>query len=198
MKKEVTAHTQENSASYATVQFGFWLYLMTDLVLFACLFATYAVLRGNTFDGPSGKDIFDANYVLFETLFLLVSSFTAGLALLSAYNKKTSLLVVSLCATFLLGATFLGMELTEFNKLVVAGFGWDYSAFLSSYFTLVGTHGLHIFVGLLWLVALITRVLTHEVSDSLTHKMLLWSMFWHFLDVVWICIFSVVYLMGLI
>jgi len=176
--------------------FGFWVYLMTDLILFATLFATYAVLHNNTFGGPSGKDIFDMPFVLTETMLLLTSSFTAGLAMLAVYKKKKSLAFTFLIITFLLGATFLGMELYEFHHLVQEGHSWRESAFLSAFFTLVGTHGLHILSGLIWVVVLMGQLVKKGITVHTTRRLTLFSLFWHFLDIVWIFIFTIVYLMG--
>jgi cytochrome o ubiquinol oxidase subunit 3 len=178
--------------------FGFWAYLMTDLVLFATLFAAYAVLHNNTFGGPSGKDLFDMPFVLTETMLLLTSSFTAGLAMLAVYAKRKTLALSLLFITFLLGATFLGMELYEFNHLVHEGHSWRESAFLSAFFTLVGTHGLHILSGLIWVSVLMGQMLKKGITVHTTRRLALFSMFWHFLDIVWIFIFTIVYLMGVL
>ena len=192
---EPTAIAQTNTNTEKTL-FGFWVYIMTDCVLFASLFATFAVLRTSTFGGPTGAQIFHLPYILVETIALLTSSFTCGLALLSARqnDKRTSLLWFGI--TFALGALFLGMELSEFHKLALDGNGWQRSGFLSSYFTLVGTHGLHITIGLLWMGVLMVQAVRKDLSDGLLKRLTLFSMFWHFLDVVWIFIFTVVYLMG--
>ena len=176
--------------------FGFWVYIMTDCVLFATLFATYAVLRGNTAHGPSEHDVFNMPYVLAETLLLLTSSFTCGLAVLAAQYKKLTQLGVWLAITFALGLSFVTMELTEFVHLVNEGNGWQASAFLSSFFTLVGTHGLHISVGLLWILVLGVFLMLKGLTEHLNRRLQMFSIFWHFLDVVWIFIFTIVYLMG--
>lgn len=175
---------------------GFWIYLMTDCVLFAGLFATYAVLRGNTFGGPGGADIFSMPYILVETMLLLTSSFTVGLAILAAARGLKKQAMVWLAATFILGAAFLGMELYEFAELAAEGHSWQASAFLSAYFTLVGTHGLHIAVGLLWLAVLMVRLYRLKFKKTDLNRLALFSLFWHFLDIVWIFIFSIVYLIG--
>jgi cytochrome o ubiquinol oxidase subunit 3 len=175
---------------------GFWIYLMTDCVLFAALFATYAVLHTSTFGGPSGHTLFDPPFVLAETIILLTSSFTIGLAILSSRNGKKNATIIWLCVTFLLGASFLAMELTEFSSLVSDGNGWGRSAFLSAFFTLVGTHGLHITIGLLWMGVMIYRILSSNMKAIDIRRLALLSLFWHFLDVIWICIFTVVYMMG--
>jgi cytochrome o ubiquinol oxidase subunit 3 len=178
--------------------FGFWVYLMTDLVMFAALFATYAVLRNSTFGGPSGRDIFNMPYVLAETLILLTSSFTCGLASLAAAQGNLKKVIGWFSATFTLGLAFLIMEITEFHRLIKAGNGPQRSAFLSSYFALVGAHGLHIAVGLLWMgvtmVVILHRGLTPKTSSQLQRL----ALFWHFLDIVWIFIFTIVYLMGIL
>lgn len=175
---------------------GFWIYLMTDCVLFAGLFATFAVLRGATAAGPSGADIFDLQYVLLETMLLLMSSFTMGLALIGFARGYKKQALTWLIATFVLGAAFLGLELFEFGKLAAEGHSWQASAFLSSYFTLVGTHGLHIAVGLLWLIVLIVRLKKFNFRKTDLNRLALFGLFWHFLDIVWIFVFSIVYLIG--
>lgn len=170
---------------------------MTDLVLFASLFAVYAVLRGNTAGGPSGADIFNAPFVLVETLILLTSSLTCGLTILSARAGNAKATVATLGATIVLGMVFVAMEFSEFRKLVIDGNSWQSSGFLSSYFTLVGTHGLHIIVGLIWGIALVFAIARRGLSRSNLRKLALWSMFWHFLEIVWIFIFTFVYLFSL-
>ena len=174
--------------------FGFWVYLMTDLLMFAALFAAYAVLRNNTFGGATGTEIFSLPFVLIETLILLTSSFTCGLMMLAAHQLKKSQVMIWLGATFLLGASFLGMELTEFHRLVSEGHGPSASAFLSSFFTLVGTHGLHIFFGLVWIAVSMFMVYKRGLTPFIVNKITRLSLFWHFLDVVWIFIFTIVYL----
>lgn len=180
----------------ATTVFGFWMYLMTDLVLFAALFATFAVLRGPQFGGSSIQNIFSLPYVLVETLVLLTSSFTCGLALLFARENNARGTILWLCATFVLGAIFVGMEASEFSRLVLQGYGPSKSGFLSAYFTLVGTHGTHVLVGLLWLLALMVAIVRSGLSRGNMRKLALFAMFWHFLDIVWIFIFTIVYLTG--
>ncbi|HWZ65437.1 MAG TPA: cytochrome o ubiquinol oxidase subunit III [Patescibacteria group bacterium] len=175
---------------------GFWIYLMTDVILFATLFATYAVLRNNTFGGPSGKDLFNMPFVLTETLILLTSSFVCGLSVLAARRGSKNQAQMWLSLTFLLGMVFILMEISEFHRLIVDGNSWQRSGFLSAFFTLVGTHGAHITVGLIWLVVLRWQMFTKGFTDSTLRRLTLFSLFWHFLDVVWIFIFSIVYLMG--
>lgn len=183
-------------ARHGTRALGFWIYLMTDCVLFASLFATYAVLRDSTFGGPSGKDLFDPPFVLAETLLLLTSSFICGLMVLAARSGARRRVIMALIATFLLGAAFLTLELTEFTQLVAEGHSWQSSAFLSAFFTLVGTHGLHISVGLIWIGVMIGQLIVRGLTAGTTRRLVLFSLFWHFLDVIWIFIFTIVYLMG--
>ncbi len=177
---------------------GFWVYLMTDLMLFATLFATYGVLRGNTANGPAGHDIFSLKLVFAETMILLVSSLTAGLALLNGHAGRKKRMLQLLVITGVLGATFLGLELNEFRMLVSEGHTWQSSGFLSSYFTLVGTHGLHIFAGLIWLAATVWYAIKRPLNERFIQRLTMFSLFWHFLDLVWVCIFSLVYLMGVL
>lgn len=177
---------------------GFWIYLMTDCVLFASLFATFAVLRGGTAGGPTGAEIFDLDFVLTETLLLLTSSLTSGLALIGVRSGSRRLVGTMLAVTFMLGAGFLFMELSEFTKLVSEGYSWQASAFLSSFFTLVGTHGLHIAIGLLWILALMSSLWTRGITNTFHKRLTLFSLFWHFLDIIWIFIFTIVYLLGVI
>lgn len=189
------ARTATVNTDYRT-SLGFWVYLMTDCILFASLFATYIVLLSGTAGGPGPSDIFQMPLVLAETLILLTSSFTCGLAMIAMHKKRPREAVAWLTATYVLGVAFLTIELTEFATLLGEGHGWQSSAFLSGFFVLVGTHGLHIFVGLIWLLVMVTVVLRRGFTKKVTRQMGLFAMFWHFLDLVWIFIFTVVYLMG--
>ena len=177
---------------------GFWIYLMTDCVLFATLFATYAVLRGGIAGNVSAADIFELDFVFIETMLLLLSSLTSGLALVGIRLASRRFVAIMLAATFVLGAAFLTMELYEFTKLVHEGYSWGASAFLSAYFTLVGTHGLHIAVGLLWLAVLAKMLISKGITNTFHKRLTLFSLFWHFLDIIWIFIFTLVYLMGVV
>ena len=176
--------------------FGFWVYLMTDCVLFASLFATYAVLHNNTFGGPGGRELFDLPFVLTETLILLTSSFTCGLAILATHRQQKALVLTWIGVTFLLGAIFLGMELYEFRHLISEGHGPDRSGFLSAFFTLVGTHGAHITTGLVWIGVLMAQIARQGITSVTMKRLTLMSMFWHFLDIVWIFIFTLVFMLG--
>lgn len=190
-----TPHPEAKAADEKTL-FGFWLYIMTDCVLFASLFATYAVLHQNTAGGVGGMELFRMPTVLAETLILLTSSFTAGLAMLAVHKRLKVQTMVWLLITFGLGVAFLAIELTEFRQLALEGNGWSRSAFLSAFFTLVGTHGAHITVGLLWMAALLVKLWQRGFTRPTVRRLAMLSYFWHFLDVVWIFIFTIVYLMG--
>jgi cytochrome o ubiquinol oxidase subunit 3 len=176
--------------------FGFWVYLMTDLVMFAGLFAAFAVLRNNTFGGPGGAQLFNLPFVLTETIILLTSSFTCGLAMLAAHRDDKKWVMGWFAVTFLLGIAFLVMEMTEFSHLVADGNSWTRSAFLSSFFSLVGTHGIHIAVGLLWMIIAMYMIWVRGLTENIKNKLTRLSLFWHFLDIVWIFIFTIVYLIG--
>lgn len=197
MAEVVTEHELQHHEAEANdrAQFGFWVYLMTDLLMFAILFATYAVLRGNVAGGPSGKDLFSLPVALSETLILLTSSFTAGLGMLAARSNKKGQVLAWFGVTFLLGVSFLVLELREFGHFIAEGHTWQTSAFLSSFFTLVGTHGLHISFGLLWMGISLVVIMVRGLNPSMVRKLTLLSLFWHFLDIVWIFIFTIVYLM---
>ena len=191
-------HSHEVEAKQDKMIFGFWVYIMTDCVLFASLFAVYAVLHNNIYTGPNGADIFNLPYVLAETIILLTSSFTCGLATIALQNRDRKKVLLYFFMTFLLGLTFLIMELKEFRHFAVMGDSWTRSGFLSSYFTLVGTHGLHITVGLIWMAVMMVRLFKTKLTDGNIRRMKMLAMFWHFLDVIWIFIFTIVYLFGAI
>lgn len=177
---------------------GLWIYIMSDLVLFSSLFALLLILRPATDGGVSGRDIFDLPFVLAETVLLLVSSVSAGIAFVAAQVDRRRLFQSMLALTILLGLSFLAMEIYEFSALVAEGSTWQVSAFLSAFFTLVGTHGIHITVGLIWAITLLAVSFRRGITVDVVRKVGLFAMFWHFLDIVWIFIFSVVYLMGVI
>jgi len=176
--------------------FGFWLYLMSDLIIFATLFATFAVLGRNYAGGPTGKDLFDLPYTLGETLFLLFSSFIYGLVTLAVHDGRKKRVLMGLAVAFLLGLGFVSMEINEFHRMIAAGHGPDQSAFLSSFFTLVGTHGTHVTFGLIWMAVMMGQVAVKGLTSPVQSRLVRLGMFWHFLDIVWIGIFSIVYLMG--
>jgi cytochrome o ubiquinol oxidase subunit 3 len=176
--------------------FGFWVYLMTDLLMFAVLFATFAVLRESTAGGESIRELLGLPLALAETLLLLTSSFTAGLGMLAAHRGLKNQVLAWFGVTFLLGAAFLSLELYEFAELIHEGHTWASNASLSSFFTLVGTHGLHITSGLLWMGTTMFFIWKRGLNSRLVRKLTLLSLFWHFLDIVWIFIFTIVYLMA--
>lgn len=180
------------------VTFGFWLYLMSDCILFAGLFATYAVLQSATFGGPGIERIVNLPFVFIETLLLLTSSFTVGLALLAAHSHKKELTIVLLSVTLLLGLGFLAMEVQEFYALTSEGAGPSRSAFLSAFFTLLGTHGAHVAAGCIWMLVAMAHVLYRGLVPGTTRKLMCLGLFWHFLDIIWIFIFTFVYLFGML
>ena len=185
------AHHPEN-----TTILGFWLYLMSDCLVFACLFASYGVLGRNYATGPSGAEIFELPLVAVNTSLLLLSSITYGFAVIAMGRKRQGVTLVWLALTGLLGCGFVGVELHEFAHLIHEGNGPQRSAFLSSFFTLVGTHGLHVTVGVIWLVTLMAQIAKHGLIAANRRRLMCLSMFWHFLDVIWIGVFTFVYLMG--
>ncbi|MFD2615398.1 cytochrome o ubiquinol oxidase subunit III [Paenibacillus gansuensis] len=176
-------------------QFGFWIFLMTDVILFSVLFATYLVLNGSTNGGP-GTELFEINGIIVSTFVLLTSSFTSGLAVLAMNQGKKQALIGWLLVTALLGAVFIGLEATEFIHLVHEGATMGTSAFWSAFFTLVGTHGLHVSIGLVWMAAIMLQLKKYGINPVTKRKVNIVSLYWHFLDVVWIFVFTIVYLMG--
>ncbi|WP_374672897.1 cytochrome o ubiquinol oxidase subunit III [Ideonella sp.] len=177
---------------------GFWLYLMSDLLIFAVLFAVFAVLGRNYAAGPSGADLFDLELVAVNTALLLLSSITYGFAMIAMLRGHQAGVLGWLALTGLLGLGFLGIELYEFAHLIHEGATPQRSAFLSSFFTLVGTHGLHVAFGTVWLATLMVQVSRHGLIHANKRRLVCLSMFWHFLDVVWIAVFTFVYLMGVL
>jgi len=177
---------------------GFWIYLMSDCLIFAILFAVYGVLGGRYAAGPAPKDLFDLSLVAVNTSFLLLSSLTYGFAMLAMERSRTAAMQGWLVVTGLFGLAFIGIELSEFAHLIHEGATPQRSAFLSCFFTLVGTHGLHVSFGLVWLVTLMIQVWRHGLIEANRRRLMCLSMFWHFLDVVWIGVFTFVYLMGVL
>ena len=177
---------------------GFWLYLMSDCLIFAALFATYGVLGRSYAGGPTGAELFDLPLVALNTAFLLLSSITFGFAMLQKQQGKVGGTLAWLAITGLFGLCFLGLELYEFQHLIHQGAGPQRSAFLSAFFTLVATHGLHVTFGLVWLVVLMVQIAKHGLIRENQRRLMCLSMFWHFLDVVWIGVFTFVYLMGVL
>ena len=187
-----------SSDAYEQRALGFWLYLMSDAVIFALLFATYATMVANTDGGPSGKTLFSLTNAALETMLLLVSSTTFGFASLSSRTGNRSAVLGWLLVTFLLGLGFIFLEIREFLGMIRAGAGPDRSGFLSAFFTLVGTHGVHVSVGLTWILIMSGQVFLKGLSVPVTSRLFRLGLFWHFLDIAWVGIFSIVYLPGLL
>ncbi len=182
--------------TYSKTVLGFWIYLMTDSILFATLFITYAVLHNSTFGGPTAKDIYTLERAFLQTMILLSSSITCGFMLLSAVKSHLKNTLLWLGATFLLGALFLYIEVDEFVILVNEGYSWKVSAFLSSFFTIIGAHGLHISVGLLWAAVMMGQLFYQGVNVDTFRRLVVFGLFWHFLEFIWIFVFTFVYLIG--
>ena len=178
------------------VAYGFWIFILSDIVMFSCLFAAYAVLAGNTAGGPSGRELFNLHNVFIETICLLLSSYSCGLGALSAERREPVRFMLFAAVTFVLGAAFVFIEGSEFAGMVAKGAGPARSAFLSSFFTLVGTHGAHVTGGLIWLVYLVAQVIAKGLRPAVLRRLLCWSLFWHALDIVWVGVLTLVYLMG--
>ncbi|MBF0312547.1 MAG: cytochrome o ubiquinol oxidase subunit III [Oligoflexia bacterium] len=193
-----TAITHDHHEIDEKTTFGFWIYIMTDCLLFATIFAVYAVLRPSTFGGPGPAELFSLPYVLVETFLLLISSFTFGMAMLAQREERKNLVLLFMGLTFLLGAGFIVLEIKEFHHLIVSGHSFKENAFLSGFFGLVGTHGLHVFCGLIWMVLLMIQIVTRGLTPLVVRKLSCLSLFWHFLDIIWIFVFTFVYLLGAI
>lgn len=181
---------------HATDIYGFWIYILSDCILFATIFAAFAVLRHNYYGNPDVLQSTDLPYVFKETLILLMSSFTFGLGILAMYRQQLRSVIHWLLVTFVLGAAFVAMEVNEFMNLYQDGASWQTSAAMSAFFTLVGTHGLHVSIGLLWIVATIIQLFLFGLNETMTRRMTYLGLFWAFLDIVWIFVFTIVYLMG--
>jgi cytochrome o ubiquinol oxidase subunit 3 len=178
------------------VGYGFWIFLLSDIIMFSAFFATYAVLVGATAGGPSGRELFNLPNVAVETACLLLSSFTCGLASIGARMHRGSWFYGAMAATCILGAAFLAIEVHEFAGMIARGAGPTRSAFLSAFFTLVGCHGLHVTAGLLWLLTMVAQVFAKGYRADILRRILCFSLFWHTLDIIWVALFTVVYLMG--
>jgi cytochrome o ubiquinol oxidase subunit III len=178
------------------VGYGFWIFLLSDIIMFSAFFATYAVLVGATAGGPSGRELFDLHNVGLETACLLLSSFTCGIASIGAQSRNGLWFYGAMAATFVLGVGFLDIEIHEFASLVARGAGPTRSAFLSAFFTLVGCHGLHVTAGSLWLLTMMAQVFAKGYRPDILRRVLCFSLFWHTLDIIWVALFTVVYLMG--
>jgi cytochrome o ubiquinol oxidase subunit III len=184
------------SPTRTVVAYGFWIFILSDIVMFSGLFAAYAVLSGNTAGGPTGRELFNLRNVFIETMCLLVSSYTCGLATLSAERRRTGRVFLFFLLTFALGAAFLYIEINEFAGMVREGAGPSRSAFLSAFFTLVGMHGAHVTAGLIWLVYMTAQIAAKGLRQPVLQRVLCWSLFWHALDIIWVGVLTLVYLMG--
>ncbi|QPF87506.1 cytochrome o ubiquinol oxidase subunit III [Bradyrhizobium genosp. L] len=176
--------------------YGFWIFLLSDIVMFSCFFAAYAVLSGQTDGGPKGSELFDLRSVAAETGCLLLSSFTCGMASIAADERETTLFQLAMALTCALGLAFLSLEFREFASLVARGAGPSRSAFLSAFFTLVGCHGLHVSAGVLWLLTMMAQVTAKGFRADIRRRIVCFALFWHALDIIWVAVFSVVYLLG--
>ena len=180
------------------VAYGFWIFLLSDIIMFSAFFAAYAVLAHATAGGPSGAQLFNQRSVAIETACLLASSYTCGLMSLAVGSRRYGATYLAALITFVLGAAFLALELREFAGMVAIGAGPQRSAFLSAFFTLVGCHGLHVTAGLVWLVVMMAQVAIKGLHATVERRLLCFSLFWHALDIVWVWLFTVVYLMGVL
>jgi cytochrome o ubiquinol oxidase subunit III len=178
------------------VSYGFWIFLLSDIIMFSALFATYAVLSGQTAGGPSGRELFDTRNVAIETLCLLFSSYSCGLGSVFIERRRLAAFYVLFAITFVLGAMFLGLEFHEFAGMVARGAGPSRSAFLSSFFALVGLHGAHVSVGLVWMAFMVAQVAAKGPRDFVLRRLRCFSLFWHALDIIWVALMSLVYLMA--
>jgi cytochrome o ubiquinol oxidase subunit III len=178
------------------VAYGFWIFLLSDIIMFAALLASYAVLVDQTAGGPSGRQLFDLRNAGIETALLLMSSFTCGLASIAVSARNKLWFYLAMAATCLLGLSFLALELREFASLIAQGAGPQRSAFLSAFFTVVGCHGLHVSVGILWLLTMMAQVFAKGFRADIERRIVCFALFWHALDIIWVGLFTVVYLMG--
>jgi len=178
------------------VAYGFWIFLLSDIVMFSAFFAGYAVLSGNTAGGPGARQLFDLHNVAIETACLLLSSFSCGMAAVATEARNKAAFYLMMAVTFVLGAAFITLEVREFAALIAQGDGPSRSAFLSAFFALVGCHGAHVSVGLLWLLTMMAQVFAKGFRPEILRRILCFSLFWHALDIIWVAVFTVVYLLG--
>ncbi|MFN0065417.1 MAG: cytochrome o ubiquinol oxidase subunit III [Chlamydiales bacterium] len=196
MTQQTVTFPDPHQDIFSKTTLGFWIYLMTDCLIFATLFVTYGVLHKGTFGGPGPAQLFSLSLSFTETMVLLFSSVVGGFAMLAMRSGQMKKFYLYFIITFLLGLSFVVLEVHEFMSFVYEGNSWERSAFLSSFFTLVGTHGLHVSIGLLWMLVLMIQIAVLGVTTTTFRRLVCFNMFWHFLDLVWIFIFSFVYLLG--
>jgi cytochrome o ubiquinol oxidase subunit 3 len=196
MSAAVIATDRGSESKRVAVGYGFWIFLLSDIVMFSCFFASYAVLVHATAGGPDGRQLFDLDRVTIETACLLASSFTCGLAFIASGRRSAVLFQVSMAATLALGATFLVLEGAEFLSMLQRHAGPTRSAFLSAFFALVGCHGIHVSIGLLWLMTMMAQVYAKGFRNDVLRRVLCFTLFWHALDIIWVALFTVVYLIG--
>ena len=196
-RQQRTEHAEHGHESKRIITgYGFWIFLLSDIVMFSAFFATYAVQVQATAGGPTGHDLFNLRNVAIETACLLISSFTCGIATIGTQTKRNLWFYGGMTLTFLFGAIFLALELYEFTDMIAHDAGPTRSGFLSAFFTLVGCHGLHVSVGLLWLLTMMAQVFAKGYREDILRRVLCFSLFWHALDIIWVALFTVVYLMG--
>ncbi len=192
----LTEEEEHGASKRIVVAYGFWIFLISDIIVFAAFFATYAVLTDSTAGGPTGRDLFDLRMVAIETACLLMSSFTCGVAGLGAQAKNGRVFHIAMAVTFVLGAAFLSIEMREFADMIEKGAGPSRSGFLSAFFALIGCHGLHVTAGMLWLLTMMAQVAAKGYREDILRRILCFNLFWHTLDIIWVGLFSLVYLVG--
>jgi cytochrome o ubiquinol oxidase subunit 3 len=192
----LSEESEHGASKRVVVGYGFWIFLISDIIMFAAFFATYAVLTDSTDGGPAGRDLFDLRTVAIETACLLTSTLFCGLAGIGAHARRNAMFHGAMAITFMLGAAFVAIELHEFATMIAHGAGPGRSAFLSAFFALIGCHGLHVSAGLLWLLTMMAQVYAKGYRDDILRRILCFSLFWHTLDIVWVALFSLVYLVG--
>lgn len=193
---EVEKFPDTHHDSYSKTLFGFWLFIITDFILFGTLFATYSVLRNNTFGGPSGKDLYQLEYTFLQSIVLLVTSFIVGIAGAFAHRRNKKATITLLCVTFVLGCLFFGMMIGELSSLIAANHRWVVSAYLSMFYTIVATHGLHVLFALLWTLILLYPLARYGIDTINLRRVSCLRMFWQFINVIWVFVFTLVYLLG--
>jgi len=195
---EIQDNSHTNTKNTSKKIFGFWLYLVSDCILFATMFSVYFVMSDSVSDGPSGKDIFKLSFVILETIFLLLSTISYGMVKILIYKKRLIYTIIALLITFIFGLIFISLELFEFYTLIIKGYGPCRSGFLSAFFTLVTTHGIHVFFGMIWILVMVFQIIKFGITQIIRIRIECLSLFWHFIDLVWICVFTFVYLIGIV